>query len=232
MANINVTKRGSTWQYRFETARVDGKRKQFSKSGFRTKKEAQEAGAKALSEYNSGGTAFRAAEISVADYMKQWLETGATANYKANTLRTYTGIVNNHIIPTIGHYRLSSMTPSSLALFVNSLKNANLSQKTINVAMAVLSSSLDYAVEPLRYIKDNPMRYVKAPQSEKTPRKREVISDENWGDIMKMFPAGNTYHIPFMIGYYCALRISECIALTWDDVDLENCTVNVNKQLS
>ena len=40
MASINVAKRGSTWQYRFEGAKVDGKRKQFSKSGFRTKKDA------------------------------------------------------------------------------------------------------------------------------------------------------------------------------------------------
>ena len=39
MAQINVTKRGSFWQYRFEAAKVNGKRKQISKSGFRTKKE-------------------------------------------------------------------------------------------------------------------------------------------------------------------------------------------------
>ena len=35
---ITTRKRGTTWEYRFECARVNGKRKQVSKSGFRTKK--------------------------------------------------------------------------------------------------------------------------------------------------------------------------------------------------
>lgn len=31
--------------------------------------------------------------------------------------------------------------------------------------------------------------------------------------------------------YYCGTRISECTALTWDDVDFENNTININKQI-
>lgn len=34
-----------------------------------------------------------------------------------------------------------------------------------------------------------------------------------------------------MIGYYTGLRISETFGLTWDDIDLENCTLTVNKQI-
>ena len=41
MAELNVRKRGTKWEYRFECAKVDGKRKQVSKSGFLTKKEAE-----------------------------------------------------------------------------------------------------------------------------------------------------------------------------------------------
>ena len=48
MSTLNVTKRGDKWQYRFEAASVDGKRKRVSKSGFKTKKEAVEAGTIAL----------------------------------------------------------------------------------------------------------------------------------------------------------------------------------------
>lgn len=51
MAQINTIKRGNKWQYRFEGKIVDGKRKQYSKSGFLTKKEALIAGTKALNEY-------------------------------------------------------------------------------------------------------------------------------------------------------------------------------------
>ena len=34
-----------------------------------------------------------------------------------------------------------------------------------------------------------------------------------------------------MIGFYTGLRISEAFALTWDDIDLENKTLTVNKQV-
>lgn len=35
---ISIQKRGKVYQYRFETARVNGKRKYISKSGLKTKK--------------------------------------------------------------------------------------------------------------------------------------------------------------------------------------------------
>lgn len=38
MATVNTRKRGTKWQYQFEAATIDGKRKQITKSGFRTKK--------------------------------------------------------------------------------------------------------------------------------------------------------------------------------------------------
>ena len=46
MANVNIRKRGKVYQYQFEAASVDGKRKQITKSGFKTKAEAEEARAK------------------------------------------------------------------------------------------------------------------------------------------------------------------------------------------
>lgn len=41
---------GLCWEYRFESAKIEGKRNQISKGGFRTKKECMEAGTKALAE--------------------------------------------------------------------------------------------------------------------------------------------------------------------------------------
>lgn len=231
MASVNVIKRGSTWQYRFEGAKVDGKRKQYSKSGFRTKKEALEAGNKALAEYNNGGVHFKPSDVSVADYLNYWIEKGASATHKETTVKIYKGHITSRIIPSIGQYRLSALNPTILTEFVNGLKIKGYSKSTVTVVKATLSSALDYAVEPLRYIKDNPMRYVKTPKIEKEPEKREVLSDDDWKRIIERFPFGNRFYIPLMIGYYCGTRISECFALTWNDIDLENCTININKQL-
>lgn len=40
MSNVTIQKRGKYYQYKFEIAKVDGKRKFLSKSGFKTKAEA------------------------------------------------------------------------------------------------------------------------------------------------------------------------------------------------
>lgn len=231
MASVSVSKRGAKWQYRFEAASVGGKRKQISKSGFRTKKEAMEAGTQALAEYNNAGTHFVPSEVSVADYMEYWLQNGATAIHKETTVKTYRSYAKKHIIPRLGHFRLSALTPTVLTELVNQLKINGYSKSTVTVIKAVISSALDYAVEPLRYIKDNPMRYVKTPKIEKEEEKREVISDENWQKIIERFPFGNRFYVPLMIGYYCGVRISECMALTWNDIDFDKNTISINKQL-
>lgn len=231
MASVSVSKRGAKWQYRFEAASVGGKRKQISKSGFRTKKEAMEAGTQALAEYNNAGTHFVPSEVSVADYMEYWLQNGATATHKETTVKTYRSYAKKHIIPRLGHFRLSALTPTVLTELVNQLKINGYSKSTVTVIKAVISSALDYAVEPLRYIKDNPMRYVKTPKIDKEEEKREVISDENWQKIIERFPFGNRFYVPLMIGYYCGVRISECMALTWNDIDFDKNTISINKQL-
>ena len=45
---ISIQKRGKVYQYRFEAARVNGKRKQITKSGFKTKNAAFIAGQKLM----------------------------------------------------------------------------------------------------------------------------------------------------------------------------------------
>ncbi len=66
---VTARKRGSTWEYRFECARVGGKRKQVSRGGYKTKKEAVEAGTKAYNEYMNSGQTFTPTEISVSGFL-------------------------------------------------------------------------------------------------------------------------------------------------------------------
>ena len=52
---MTIRKRNDSWEYRFDIARVNGKRKQISKSGFKTKKECEKEALKALAYYQNGG---------------------------------------------------------------------------------------------------------------------------------------------------------------------------------
>ena len=73
MAHLILRKRSGNWEYRFEGAKVNDKRQWISKSGFKTKKEAEVAGNKALNEYNNTGLNFTPSEISFSDYLDYWI---------------------------------------------------------------------------------------------------------------------------------------------------------------
>ena len=53
---ISIRKRNNLYEYRFEAGKVNEKRKQISKSGFKTKNEAFIAGQKAYDEFINGGS--------------------------------------------------------------------------------------------------------------------------------------------------------------------------------
>lgn len=228
---LNVRKRGDKWEWRFEGARVAGKRRQFSKGGFKTKKEATEAGTKALAEYNGGGTVQKASESSVSDVFDAWLTQYVDANLRPKTRATYRGIVEQHLRPALGHYKVASLSPSVLQDFANGLKAKGYSRRHIVNVLSNLKNALGHAVEPMRLVQTNPMLHVRVPKVEKPARQRHVIQGDDWARIVGRFPAGNKYHLPLMLGYHAGLRISEAFALTWADVDLDAGELHVTKQV-
>ncbi|GAA0673784.1 site-specific integrase [Clostridium cadaveris] len=233
MATVNVTKRGSKWQYSFEGAKIEGKRNRISKSGFRTKKEALEAGTAALAEYNNAGLHFEPKNISVSDYMDYWYEHYVLLNCKYNTQKNYKMIIETHIKPTLGIYALKSLTPSILQEFVNSKFKDGYSKNYLSNLINVLSSSLKYSVHPYKFIKDNPMQYIRPPKYEysKLETNHKIISADDFKRILNRFPLGSSFYISLMLGYYTGCRIGEVMGLTWDDINFEDSTVNINKIL-
>lgn len=225
-----VRKRGSTWSYYFDLGKADGKRKKKEKGGFRTKKEAEAALAKAVSEYNNAGQVFEPTGATVSDYLDQWYELYCRPNLKYNTQVGYLRIIEGHLKPKFGQYRLKAVTAAALQEYANSLKAEGYSRSHLTGILSVFSAAMDYAVEPMHYLPSNPMKHVKFPKVEKKPRERIILSLEDWHRIISRFPAGSRYRIPLMIGFYTGLRISEAFALTWDDIDFINRTITVSKQ--
>lgn len=217
MSKLNVRKRGEKWEYRFEGARVNGKRKQFSKGGFRTRKDALEAGTQALADYMNGETPFKPSDLSLADYLDQWFKQYVQVNLRHKTQSSYGAIIEKHVKPNIGHYYLTSLTPSMLQGFANMLKSKGYSRRHIVNILSLLNGALKYAIEPLQYIKQNPMAHVKTPKIDKPPRKRIVLSPENWQRIIGLvsFPLSSPYGFsspmkekPLEIGVFLLLSLS------------------------
>lgn len=229
MGELRTRKRGSKWEYSFEGAPINGKRKSISKSGFRTKAEAIAAGTAAMNEYNNSGSCFSPAECSVSDYLDYWFDNYCKVNLKYNTQLGYIQIIENHLKPRFGKYKLKALTTAAIQEYVNALKLKGMARNSVTGIISVLSAAYEYAIEPLNYVQDNPCQRVKIPKFERKPKERYIITPEEFNKIITRFPEGSNFYIPLMIGYYTGLRISEAFALTWDDIDLEDRTLTVNK---
>lgn len=245
MANIFYRNRGTksapNWQYRFYGANVDGKRKEISKSGFKTKALAIEAGTAAYDEYLNGGCQIpsdkSALKMSYSDFLDFWMEEYVKINLKDTTYAGYAKKIRLYIKPNIGQYTIGSLSPASLQTFINNLFNTGLSRNTLSVIKGIVSKSLNYATVTMSILKFNPMDCVKLPSPRAkakvptTKKERRPVTPDEWNKIMERFPVGHPAHIPLVIAYRCGLRLGEVFALMWEDVDFTNHTLRIERQV-
>ena len=224
----NGKKRKPNWQWRFEIM-IAGKKKSFSKSGFRTKAEAEEAGTKAFLEYTQGSST-KAKELFYSELIEEWKKV-YFLELRPNSVRHYEQLIRNHILPALGNYKLIALDHNTIQEFVNDLKGKELSPRTIQITSGLVKRSLNYAVQ-VHYLNYNPAQYVRNPKIIRETKQVESLTYEEIEKIFSRFPECDKWHLPLMIGYHTGLRISEVFALTWDNVDLENNYIFVEKQIT
>lgn len=236
MSNVRTRKRGKYWEYEFDAAKVAGKRNRISKSGYKTKAEAVAAGAAAMAEYNSSGIKFIPSEMSYADFLDYWIESYCLITLKKTTLDNYKKRIKAHIKPSLGAYKLTSLTTAGLQKFINSKIDAQYSLNTLSVLRGILTGSLQYAVRQ-NMLKNNPAREIRIPTERSTESLQlrsaphRYLPPDVIEKIFERFPEKHPSHIPLMLGYRCGLRLGEAFAITWDCVDLEKGQIYINKQV-
>lgn len=237
MGQLNITKRSGGWQFRFEGAKVRGKRQQISKGGFATKGEALKAGNEAMHRYNSGEIVCLQSEISVADAVDLWYKNSVMVNTKPTTQNSYSKKLNSYILPEFGKLKLSSVHTFELQQFINKMFNKGFSRNTLVCVKAILTSFFTYAVVTLHLLQHTPMEGVKVPSLNAIPeveshsKERIVMPPEVWSKITAYYTESSPYFIPLVLAYRCGLRLGEVFGLTWDDIDFDLKKLYVKRQM-
>jgi len=113
-SRANISKRGSTWTYYVYVTGGDGRRRQASKGGFRTRKEAEAARVEALNAMRSGSWV-RPERVTVREFLEdEWLPTQLPPTLEESTYRSYARYVRLHVVPYIGGLPLQQVTPMGL----------------------------------------------------------------------------------------------------------------------
>ena len=235
MAKLIITNRGDKknpkWQYRFELAKVDGKRRYASKSGFKTKEECEKAGNMALAEYLRAGKHFEPSEMSVADYLDYWINNYCIVNLADNTVTGYKNIVKNHVKPRIGHYMLKSIDVMTLQNMINEIYvQKGFTKKFLQNILKVCKGAFGYAAYTAKLIPYNIAEPVKLPKFEPKEDSLKLLSKEQMEAVLDRFCKSPYQYYPMLIGYYTGMRIGEVFGLTWNDIDLENGIIYVRQQ--
>jgi integrase len=169
-----------------------------------------------------------AAEASFARYWQAWLadKRAYVTDGAHEDLETHG---RKRLLPHFAHLPIGQITESHIrewmARMTAALEAGELSAKTINNARAALSGALgDAARQGL--LPRNPCRYVAA-----LPVEHHELDYLRLDEIDRYLSACPSHYRPIaqlLIG--TGARISEALALTWLDIDLEHGTVQIQRQ--
>ena len=229
MASIRVMKRKDVYQYRFEIASENGKRKYINKSGFKTKAEALEAGTIAYNEYINAGKPFKECKMSYSDYLDYWLDNYCKNNLKYNTIQTYTTLVNKYIKPNIGHYRMCNITSLTLNTFITNLVNKyDFSRDYFRNMLKIIKGSFRDATNLYGFIKYNPALTIRIPKMDIQKKEpKHLYTKEEVDLILNRFKDDSTFICAFLTACFTGMRTGELFALMWSDIDLEKGIIHV-----
>ncbi len=226
---IAFFERGS-WYHRFKLLLEDGTTKYSKKGGFKTVKEAEQSYRKYEAEYKKAYRAYHAASIrdlDLKEYLVFWLDGIYRARVENTTYMLASYVLYDLLFPNMEHgIKLRHMNVEYLdSLLEKASKSCgsagNKCRELLNIAMK------DAAAEG--FINRNPVPDTK-PYKRKKP-KIAVLGKEK----MKLFlekASGNNWYLEILLGLFMGLRKGEISGLKFSDVDVENRTLRIERQVT
>jgi integrase len=217
----HVHRRGAGWGYVADVGvdPVTGRRRQRTKSGFKTKREAEQAVRAVLDEVRVGAYVPPSTE-TVGEYLAGWLER-AKPNLRRTTWDGYRKDVT-HLTSRLGSISLQELKPVQLEAcyaelaISGGMRGQGLSAKTIGNAHAVLRRALGDA-ERLGLVSRNPARLARPPKAENV--EMPTWTSEELGRFLESVREDRLYSA-FVVLATTGMRRGELLGLRWADLDL------------
>ena len=223
------TRKGQSWQLTVEMPRdpITGERKRKYKTVTGTKKEADQALRRFITELERGEY-IEDNNITVSDWLQKWLEVYIVPTVSPTTLVGYKGMIRRYIDPLIGHLQVQEMNALAVQIWVNKLKvspssGEPLTAGTIKHTYHVLRGAMDKAVQA-GLIHRSPCAGIQLPKGEK---KKPVIYDETQIQQLLDFARGTEMELIIDLELCMGMRRGELLGLQWQDVNWEKNQIHI-----
>jgi integrase len=169
-------------------------------------------------------TVGEAAEELVAGMRSGRVRTRSGDLYKPSAIRSYETALRDHVVPRIGSTRLGDVQHRDVQRIADDLLAAGRDPSTIRNALMPLRVIFRRAVED-GDVSVNPCTHLRLPAVR--GRRERIASPEEAELLLAALPARD--RPVWATALYAGLRRGELMALRWDDVDLANGLIRVER---
>lgn len=240
MPKITKNSRG-TWGFVVDLGNdpATGKRRQARRSGFRTKKEAEEELRRLQNEADKGVVVKkREGNVTFEEFSQDWLEWyAATAGVKESTVATRIRQLNM-AYKLIGSLKIKDFNKNTYDKFLITADDMY-AKATLEGIGAAVSMVLDYAVE-CGYLSGNPARSIKKPKQAVTLDDMPENIEEKYlsrAEVDRLLTAAREYgnfqlYVLLHLLIFTGLRIGEALALEFKHCDFQNGIIKIRQTFS
>ena len=224
---------------------VTGKKVKTKVTGRTQKEVKQKATQEKIAFQKDGCTRQKAVTIkSYQELTSLWWESYKNT-VKPNTQGNVRTLIDTHILPTFGKYKLDKLTTPLIQSIINKLADkANRGEEGAflhyDMIHALNKRILQYGVT-MQAIPSNPARDVVLPRNTQKAKRQKLKHFDNqelkkflvYLDNLDSCKYRYYYDVTlykFLLATGC--RINEALALSWSDIDLDNAIVHVTKTLN
>ncbi len=164
-----------------------------------------------------------------AEAYLEGIETGAIRDrsgkpYKPSTIRSYRRVLDKHVLPTLGGYRLTELRRTEVQALVDRLVASGKSSSTVRNVLDPLRAIYRRAMTR-EVVGVNPTSNLEVPAS--TGQRERIATAAEAAALLAALPAED--RALWATAFYAGLRRGELRALRWSDIDLGRSEIRVER---
>jgi integrase len=172
------------------------------------------------------GMTFSGTQVTLEQYVGSWLD-GKAISQRPGTVVQYRQICGQHILPTLGKYRLLEIQPPHLARLYLTKQEEGFGARTVQLIHTVIHCVLQQAVKE-GILGRNPADAVQRPKVEV---KEFHILNEEQAQRLVIASQNSRYGMLFYLALMTGMREGELLGLQWSDLDWKKGVLNIQRQL-
>ncbi|MCI8678407.1 MAG: site-specific integrase [Lawsonibacter sp.] len=165
-------------------------------------------------------------DLTLADWLESWMDNIVRPTRAETTVYGYQKIIDNHLLPGLGHIPLLKLTPMDIQqYYIQVQQNVGLCSNTLRRHHDLLSSALRAAVRQDKLLQ-SPMDKVEPPRAKQ--KEASYYRPEELKQLYTLLE-GHSLELPARLAGSLGLRREEICGLKWECIDFQRQLLSIKE---